>query len=56
MKKIAFLSTICFILSLVLIDIGENVSNKGIIFIGLLSLSASTIILGFILGNKIFEK
>jgi hypothetical protein len=53
MKKITLLTIICLALSFVLIDIGEDVNNKGIIFMGLLSLSASTIILGFLLGDKI---
>jgi hypothetical protein len=56
MKKIALLTIICFILSLVLIDIGEDVSNRGIIFIGLLSLSASIFILAFLLGEVIVSK
>jgi len=57
MKKanitIALLTTICFVLSLMLINIGEDVSNKGIVFIGLLSLSASAFILAFLLGEVI---
>lgn len=53
MKKIAFLTIICFILSLVLIDTGEDVNDRGIIFIGLISLSASAFILAFLLGEVI---
>jgi len=50
---IAIITSICFVLSFLLINIGEDMSNKGIVFMGLLSLSASTIILGFLLGEKI---
>ena len=53
MKKIALLTIICFILSLVLIDTGEDVNDRGIIFIGLISLSASIFILAFLLGEVI---
>lgn len=53
MKKISLLTIICFILSLVLIDIGENIPNRGIIFMGLISLSASAFILSFLLGEVI---
>jgi hypothetical protein len=53
MKKIALLTIICFVLSLVLIDTGEDVHDRGIIFIGLLSLSASAFILAFLLGEVI---
>jgi hypothetical protein len=53
MKKIALLTIICFILSLVLIDIGENIPNRLIIFMGLISLSASAFILSFLLGELI---
>jgi len=53
MKKISLLTIICFILSLVLIDIGENIPNRGIIFMGLISLSASAFILAFLLGEVI---
>jgi hypothetical protein len=53
MKKITLLTIICLALSFVLIDIGEDVNNKGIIFMGLLSLSASIFILAFLLGDKI---
>ena len=51
--KIALLSSICFILSLLLINIGEEMSNRGFIFMGLLSLSASTFSLAFLLGEVI---
>jgi hypothetical protein len=51
--KIALLSAICFLLSLVLINIGEEMSNRGIVFMGLLSLSASTFSLAFLLGEFI---
>jgi hypothetical protein len=51
--KIALLCIICFFLSLVLIDIGEDVHDKGIIFMGLISLSASAFILAFLLGEVI---
>ena len=51
--KIALLTSICFILSLVLINIGEDTSSRGIIFMGLLSLSASAFILAFLLGEVI---
>ena len=51
--KIALLSTICFLLSLALIDIGEDVNNREIIFMGLISLSASAFILAFLLGEVI---
>jgi len=53
--KIALLSTICFLLSLVLINIGEDMSNRGIVFMGLLSLSASAFILAFLLGEVIIS-
>jgi hypothetical protein len=56
MKKIALLTIICFILSLVLIDIGEYVNDRGIIFMGLISLSASAFILAFLLGEVIVSK
>jgi len=56
MKKIALLTIICFILSLVLIDIGEDVNDRGIIFMGLISLSASAFILAFLLGEVIVSK
>jgi hypothetical protein len=51
--KIALLSSICFILSLVLINLGEEMSNRGVVFMGLLSLSASTFSLAFLLGEKV---
>jgi hypothetical protein len=51
--KIALLSTICFVLSLLLVNLGEDMSNRGFIFIGLLSLSASAFILAFLLGEVI---
>lgn len=51
--KIALLSSICFILSLVLINIGEDTSSRGIVFMGLISLSASTFSLAFLLGEVI---
>jgi hypothetical protein len=51
--KIALLTSICFLLSLVLINLGEDVSNRGIVFMGLLSLSASAFILAFLLGEVI---
>jgi hypothetical protein len=51
--KIALLTTICFLLSLVLINIGEDMGNKGIVFMGLLSLSASAFILAFLLGERV---
>jgi len=50
---IALMTSICFILSLLLINLGEDMSNKGIVFMGLISLSASTIILAFMIGEKI---
>ena len=52
---IALLSTICFVLSLLLINIGEDMSNRGFIFIGLISLSASAFILAFLLGEFIIS-
>jgi hypothetical protein len=51
--KIALLSIICFVLSLMLIHIGENVPNRGIVFIGLISLSASAFILAILIGEVI---
>jgi len=51
--KIALLTSICFVLSLVLINLGEDMSNRGIVFMGLISLSASTFILAFLLGEVI---
>jgi len=57
MKKanitIALLTTICFVLSLLLINLGEDMSNRGFIFLGLISLSASAFILAFLLGEVI---
>jgi len=50
---IALMTSICLVLSLLLINLGEDMSNRGIIFMGLLSLSASTIILAFMFGEKI---
>jgi hypothetical protein len=50
---IALLSSICFVLSLVLINLGEEMSNRGIVFMGLLSLSASAFILAFLLGERV---
>jgi hypothetical protein len=50
---IALLSSICFLLSLVLINLGEDMSNRGIVFMGLLSLSASAFILAFTVGEKV---
>lgn len=50
---IALLTSICFLLSLVLINIGENMSNRGVVFMGLLSLSASAFILAFMFGEFI---
>jgi hypothetical protein len=51
--KIALLTTICLVLSLLLINIGEDMSNRGIVFMGLISLSASAFILAFMFGEKI---
>ena len=53
--KIALLTTICFVLSLVLINLGEDMSNRGIVFMGLLSLSASTFILAFVVAELIIS-
>jgi len=53
--KIALLTSICFLLSLVLINLGEDMSNRGFIFMGLISLSASAFILGFLLGDAIIS-
>ena len=50
---IALLTSICFLLSLVLINIGEEMPNRGIVFMGLISLSASAFILAFIVGEKV---
>jgi hypothetical protein len=50
---IALITSICFLLSLVLINIGEDMSNKGVVFMGLISLSASAFILAFLLGDVI---
>ena len=50
---IALLTTICFILSLLLVNLGEDMSNRGFIFMGLISLSASVIILAFLLGERV---
>ena len=50
---IALLTTICFVLSLLLVNLGEDMSNRGFIFIGLISLSASAFILAFLLGDFI---
>ena len=50
---IALLTSICFILSLLLINVGEDMSNKGVVFMGLLSLCASAFILAFLLGEKV---
>jgi hypothetical protein len=51
--KIALLSSICFLLSIVLINLGEEMSNKGVVFMGLISLSASAFILAFLLGERV---
>jgi len=51
--KIALLTTICFVLSLLLINLGEDMSNRGFIFIGLISLSASAFILAFLVADTI---
>jgi hypothetical protein len=40
-------------LSLLLINVGEDMSNKGVVFMGLISLSASAFILAFLLGEVI---
>jgi hypothetical protein len=53
--KIALLTTICFLLSLVLINIGEEMPNRGIVFMGLISLSASTFILAFVVAELIIS-
>lgn len=50
---IALVTIICFLLSLLLINVGEEMSNRGFIFMGLLSLSASAFILAFLLGDVI---
>lgn len=50
---IALVTIICFLLSLLLINVGEEMSNRGFIFMGLLSLSASAFILAFLLGEVI---
>ena len=51
--KIALLSSICLVLSLLLINIGEEMSDRGIIFMGLISLCASAFSLAFLLGEFI---
>jgi hypothetical protein len=51
--KIALLTIVCFLLSLLLVNLGEDMSNRGFIFIGLISLSASAFILAFLLGDAI---
>jgi hypothetical protein len=53
--KIALLTSICFVLSLLLVNLGEDMSNRGFIFIGLISLSASAFILAFLLGEFIIS-
>jgi hypothetical protein len=52
---IALLTSICFLLSLVLINIGEEMPNRGIVFMGLISLSASTFILAFVVAELIIS-